>query len=380
MSSQNATKLNLVLLGSVVLLCVMGLFALWSYDGGDLRYFKRQIMFAGVGIAVVGAAILIPYRTSRYASYALWICGVAALAALLVFARAANGARGWFSLGPIKVQPAEFMKIFIVLSLARWLSYARSTAQWRGWVVPGLLALVPMGLIALQPDFGNAILIPPMLLAMMYVAGARTLHLAVILSALVVSAPLTFQFGLKPYQRDRLTSFLWPERVPKNLTYQQSQSEKACASGGLAGRAGSSQGQYAYHVPERHTDFVFSIIAEEFGFIGSSFLLLLYAAFFWQTGRIACTTREPYGRLVAVGLSTFLLLQVFINLGMTTGVAPITGLTLPFVSYGGSSLLTCCLAAGLLLNIGSRWIPTFSRHDLDAGHGAIKEFRLQGVR
>lgn len=372
-------RLNLPLLLCAALLCGLGLFALWMYDDGGRGIFKRQVVWVGVGSFVLFAALTVPFRFSRPPAYVLYALGLAALLALLVFARHQRGARGWFEVGPIKVQPAEFMKILLVLALARWLSYARDLQRWRGLAVPVVLAVVPMALVAAQPDLGNAMLFIPVLLSMLYVAGAKGRHLGILLAVLLAAAPVVYGYGLKEYQRNRLISFLWPEKS-RDLSYQQTQSQKACAAGGVTGNPEMTRGVRTYVIPDRHTDFVFSILAEETGFAGATALLLLFAAFFFQAGRIACATRDPYGRLLVVGLSLFLALQVFVNIGMAIGVAPITGLTLPFVSYGGSSLVTCFLATGLILNVGARVAPSFSRRDLDAGHVAIHDFVPQPTK
>jgi rod shape determining protein RodA len=200
-------------------------------------------------------------------------------------------------------------------------------------------------------------------------------HIILLVLLVLMAAPPAYFYGLKKYQQNRLISFLFPEQVPRALTYQQDQSVRAIAAGGTQGQGvGESAVSYPFYIPDRHTDFVFSIIAQDFGFLGCTFLLLLYAVYFRHATRIAHNSREPYGRLVAVGLITIQAMQVFINVGMTIGVAPITGLTLPFVSYGGSSLVTCALTAAILLNIGSRWVPTFGRNEMDTGHVLITEF------
>ncbi|MBI2931002.1 MAG: rod shape-determining protein RodA [Planctomycetes bacterium] len=369
MTSSFVGKISLPLAGSAALLVGMGLFALWSHDQEGHQYFQKQVTWVGVGVVALLVMLGPHYRHSRHFAYPIYLALVASLVALLVFARKTNGAQGWFALGPLKVQPAEFVKIGVVLVLARWLAASRHVHTLRGLAAPILLALTPMGLILLQPDFGTAMLFVPVLFAMLYVAGARRKYLLVGLAALLVVTPFAYRFGLKEYQRDRLTSFLWPDKVDKDLSRQQMQSVRACAAGGLAGAESGG-----YYVSERHTDFVFSIVAEELGFLGTSFVLLLFAVLFVQAGWIAARTREPYGRLLAVGLLVFLAMQVFINIGMAIGVAPITGLTLPFMSYGGSSLVSCMLALGLILNVGARWVPTFSSRDLDPGHVAIREF------
>jgi len=275
------------------------------------------------------------------------------------------------------LQPAEFMKVALVLALARLLMYAPSLEKARSLILPILVASVPTALVLIQPDLGTAMLYFPAMLAMAYAAGARLKHVLGLVLLAALAAPPAYLYGMKEYQRNRLISFLLPDQVPKALTYQQSQSVRAVASGGLEGQGpGESAVSQPFHIPDRHTDFVFSIIAQDFGFLGSSFLLLLYAVYFLHAMRIAHNTRESFGRLVAVGLITIHAAQVFINIGMTIGIAPIAGLTLPFVSYGGSSLVSSALTAGILLSIGSRWIPTFGRRETDSGQVFIRDLGL----
>jgi rod shape determining protein RodA len=369
-------KINIPLAGSALALVGFGLYALWVHDQGGTctcTFYdsaRKQAVWAGVAAALMLVVMLVHYRHSRPAAYGLYGAAVAALGLLLVFGKYTRGARGWFALGPVNVQPAELAKIAVVLALARWLSgmSGRDLQRAGGLVAPAAIAVLPMGLILVQPDLGNAMLFVPVLGAMLFVAGARMKHLAIALAVMLAAAPFAYRFGLKEYQRNRLTSFLWPERVPRELSYQQTQSERACASGGAWGSESNG-----YYVPDRHTDFIASLVAEETGFVGASFLLLFFAIFFAQAVWIAAQTRDPYGRLVVVGLVVFLAMQVFVNVGMATGVAPITGLTLPFVSYGGSSLVACFLALGLILNVSSRWAPGFSERDIDAGHHSIRD-------
>jgi cell division protein FtsW (lipid II flippase) len=267
--------------------------------------------------------------------------------------------------GPIMVQPAEFAKIATVLLLARTLMYKKSIDRWRGLIVPMSALAIPMGLIAVQPDFGNAILFVPVLFAMLWAAGARTKHIVLLLIVTATAIPVAFRFGMKEYQRNRLLSFISPENVSPNVRYQQEQAVKACGAGGITGRSGTDDQSYSFDIAYRHTDFVYSILSEELGFLGSTFVLLLFTLFVFQALRMAFLSREPFGRLIVVGLTTFLVFQVYINVGMTIGVAPVTGLTLPLISYGGSSLLTTLLSVGLILNVGARWVPSFSSRDLN---------------
>ena len=330
----------------------------------------RRLDWTLLGVAIL---LLLPgYQATRRFAYVLYgLCAVA-LVGLLLFGPYTRGARGWIPLGPISLQPAEFMKLACVFALARWISFAKGLDSWRSLAVPLLLAGIPTALVFVQPDLGNAMLFFPVLLAMLFVGGAPRRRLAALVIVAVVAIPFVYTFGMKPYQRDRLTGFMSGDR---NLSYQQRQSLDAVRSGGLHGRDVPEGARYPFHIPDRHTDFVYSVVAEEQGFLGSSAVLVLFAIFFLQAGRIAHRTVDPYGRLVVVGLTVFCGLQVFINVGMNIGVAPITGLTLPFVSYGGSSLLTCFLSLGAILNVGLRWVPTFSGRDMDRGHVSIRAFK-----
>jgi rod shape determining protein RodA len=375
-------RLDWLLLATALLLSAFGLYSLStlaspanlsSVSVTSAHVVKQAIFFAAS--LVIAILLLLPgYQlTRRFAYLAYGGCAIA-LVGLLLFGPYTRGARGWIPLGPISLQPAEFMKLAFVFALARWLSFAKDLDSWRSLSVPLLLTAIPTGLVFVQPDLGNAMLFFPVFLAMLFVGGAPRRRLTVLVIAALIAVPVTYKFGMQDYQRNRLTGFL---KTDKDLSYQQSQSMMAVRSGGFGGRDLPEGITHSFHIPDRHTDFVYSIVAEELGFLGSSAVLLLFGIFFLQAGRIAHRTREPYGRLVVVGLTVFCGLQVFINVGMNIGVAPITGLTLPFVSYGGSSLLTCFLALAVILNVGLRWVPTFSSRELDSGHVSIRAFNPQ---
>jgi rod shape determining protein RodA len=382
-------RINKTIVVCVLLLAGVGLLSLWTQapvsdlGGASITksIFLKQATFLGVGLAVMGLVAIPHYHHYRRAAWFLWIGSVVALAFLLVKGNYIKGARHWFSLGPFTVQPAEFCKIAYVLTLARVLMYTRNIQSWRGLWLPGLLTAIPCALIVVQPDLGTTLLFIPALFAMLYTAGARKLHLAAIILVMVAGAVPGWKFGLKEYQKNRVLSFMFPEKVAPELRYQQEQSVKACAAGRLWGRGLGEGGQSVpFYVPERHTDFVYSIIAEELGFMGSTFVLLLLGVYFSKSLRIAHQSREPFGRLVVVGLTTLFATQTFINIGMTLGVAPITGVTLPFVSYGGSSMLTCAISAGLILNVSARWQPGFSSRDMTGGSVEISNFQPQSVK
>ncbi len=382
-------RLSKTVLGCVLLLSAMGVLCLWTQapptdlSGASITksIFLKHVTFLGAALAIMGLAALPHYQLYRRLAYALYGACLIALLALLVKGDYTRGARGWFALGPINVQPAEFFKVAYVLTIARVLMYGRAVQTWSGVALPLLLTAVPAGLILLQPDLGSTLLFVPTILAMLYVAGARRTHLAAIVLVLLAAAPVGYFCVLKDYQRNRLISFAVPDRVSPSDRLQQTRSVQACAAGRMWGNGLGESGQNApFYVPDRHTDFVYSIIAEELGFAGSTFVLLLFAGLFGRSYWIAYQSREPFGRLVVTGATTLLATQTLINLGMTVGVAPITGVTLPFVSYGGSSLLTCALAAGLTLNVSARWQPGFSSRDMAGGSVEISGFRPQPVK
>ena len=377
-------RVDKTVLACVLLLSGAGLLSLWTQapvsdlSGASITksIFLRQATFLGAGLALMGLVALPHYSNYRRGAWFLWAACLVALAFLLVKGAQTRGARGWFRLGPFMVQPAEFLKIALVLLLARVLMYTRDLQSWRGLFLPCLVTAVPAVLVVVQPDLGTTLLFVPTLLAMLYTAGARKLHLAVMLLVMVAGAVPAWKWGLKPYQKDRILSFM-----SDNKGMQMENSIKACSAGRLLGRGLGEGGQsLPYYVPDRHTDFVYSIIAEEMGFVGSTFVLLILAVYFTRSLHIGHQSREPFGRLVVVGLTVLFATQTFINLGMTLGVAPITGVTLPFVSYGGSSLLTTSISAGLILNVSARWQPGFSSRDMAGGSVEISNFQPQTVK
>lgn len=375
-------RFNKTILGCVLLLSGMGLLSLWTQAPAiDLAgksitqsIFLKQVTFLGVALAVMGLVAWPHYLNYRHLAFVGYVGLLGLLALLLVKGDVVNGARCWFNLGPIKFQPAEFMKIALVLVLANVLMYGRDVQSWRGLLLPLGLTALPAGLIVVQPDMGTTILLIPTVFAMLFTAGARKRHLAVLLGLFLAAAPLVWMKGMKEYQRNRILSFLHGD------CYQVGQSVKACAAGGAFGRGlGEGAASPLYFIPERHTDFVYSIVGEDLGFAGSSFIVLLIAIFFATSLRIAHQSREPFGRLLVVGLTTLFATQTFINLGMTLGVAPVTGLTLPFVSYGGSSLVVCSIWAGLVLNVAARWQPGFSSRDMAGGSVEIRDLQPKSV-
>jgi rod shape determining protein RodA len=351
---------------AAVLLAGAGLTALWflwppdpSRSGFLGSVFIRQAIFTVAGVVLMAAAAWPHPAHFRRASYVLYGGALASLAALLRWVDPMRGTRGWISIGPFTLQPAEFAKIAAILALARFLSYGRWKDGPRGFAIACGIAALPAVLILMQPDLGTALLFAPVLWAMLVTAGTSRRLLIGAAAALVLALPVAYFTVMKPYQRERLTAFLKPRGQQH---YQTQHALNATASGGFLGRGlGGAAASYPFTIPDRHTDFVFSAIGEELGFVGCTLVLLLYGVIFYELFRIAYTTREPFARLLVVGVAALLCAQVTINVGMTIGLMPTTGLTLPFISYGGSSLLTCFLGVGLAIGVGRHKMHTLRK-------------------
>jgi len=324
----------------------------------------KQVVWMALGAAVF-VALLVPnyMKLGRFAYLIYAVCLVLILASYLF--PPVNGARRWIPFGSFfKLQPSEFTKIAVVLALAKYLMYRDNLSRARKLAVPFCLALVPTVLILRQPDLGTALLFIPILFALLYSAGARVKHLGLAAAIGLALLPPLYFFGLKDYQRKRLTGFLHPERTSLQEGYQLVQSKIAIGSGGLTGQGlGQGSQNWMEVLPYDQTDFIFAVVGEEWGLVGAGGLLLLYLALFAASISIALRTREPFGRLIVAGVVGLLAAQVYINVGMTMGLMPVTGMTLPLVSYGGSSMLSSFILLGLVANVAMHHIPVFSSRE-----------------
>ncbi len=325
---------------------------------GDPGYYVvRQSVYAGVGLLALAVTTAVNpdvYRRYRNVLYAVLLVSIAAV---FVVATDIRGSRRWIELGSFQLQPSEIGKVLLILFLAGFLAdRARRIGEARVVLATIGLALGPILLVFEQPDFGTALVYTAATAAALFFAGARWLHLvalavlaAVVAMALLWWLPAGGMQVLEPYQVDRLTGFLHPDADPSGTTYSVNQSITAVGSGGLDGRgvAGASQTRLNY-LPEHATDFVFSSLAETRGFLGVSILLLLYALVIWRGIKIVAIAPSFFCAIVAGTIVFTLLFQLFVNVGMTVGIAPITGVPLPFLSAGGSSLITTMIMIGLL--------------------------------
>jgi rod shape determining protein RodA len=360
---------DVALLVVSVALVVAGLFLLYSATNETLRAdrldpfsrVQRQAVTAVLGMVLLLLAASFDYRFLKV--YAGFIYAGLLMALVLVripglgSTDATGTAQRWFEISGFQVTPSEFMKLGLIVMLATLLSELRVSIP-SGQDVVRLVgvAVVPVVLVFLQPDLGTAITLVAIVVGMLVVAGTRPLHLGVLAVTSVVLIMLAFQVGaIKEYQVDRLTTLFDPQNSSDSARYNLEQSLIAVGSGGMFGRGylGGSQTSLDY-VPEQHTDFIFTVVGEEFGFLGAIFVLGLYALLLWRAIRIAFLSKDPFGTYLAVGVASMFAIQMFVNVGMVIGIMPITGIPLPLLSYGGSSMLATFLAVGALETVHMR--------------------------
>jgi rod shape determining protein RodA len=332
--------------------------------GSPNYYVDRQAIYGVLGL--IGMLLLsrIDYSRFRELRVGLYTFLCASVSLVFVFGFAARGSRRAFELPFFSFQPSELGKLLLVLALAGFVIDGARRGSARGRTVRYLcLGMAPAALVFLQPDLGTSMVFAAATLGVMYFGGVRWTHFAVIGATLValialvlVAAPALGVPFLKGYQEQRLTSFLHPSEDARDAGYQQHQAMVAIGSGEKTGRGDRATQTRLDFVPERHTDFIFAVIGERYGFMGAAFVLSLYALLFWRALRIVTLSKNSYGTLVAGGIAVALLFQVFVNVGMNLGIMPITGIPLPLMSYGGSSVLATFLAVGVLqsINIQSR--------------------------
>ena len=389
---------DLSVLFSVLILVCIGLASIYSatIDTGSMAFFYRQLMFAGLGLLVMIAISLMPFRTLRLLSYPLYGLSVFVLMLILIIGKAVAGSKSWFGIGGFGLQPSEMVKVTTILALAAYLSERHvSPRRMKDVLIVFGIVLLPVALIILQPDMGTAIIYIGILLFVLYWAGASTflilslvvpgiaaiaslfgtaafvavvaatllilfilrenrLMSAIIFSITVlVGASVQFIFGkLAPHQQNRIHTFLNPDSDPLGAGYNVIQSKIAIGSGGLLGK-GFLQGTQTQlnFLPAQWTDFIYCVPAEEFGFLGAVVILLLLTTLLYRGVQIASTVKSRYASIVAIGIVATLAVHTMINIGMSVGMMPVIGVPLPFLSYGGSSLLTNMIMVGLLLHL-----------------------------
>lgn len=316
----------------------------------------KQLQWAAIGVVLFAGVLFVNYRHLIEHGYALYAVGLGALVLVLFLGvrSPAIQARRWFAFGSMRVQPSEFMKLVMIVTLARYLTHRESHRRFLGLLPPFAIVLVPMALVAIEPDLGTALVLLPVVFAMLYAAAARAGHLWLIVVMGLACLPVAW-VGMRPYQKERVLSFLYQEDPRRQYdSYQLRQAKIAIGSGGLFGKGwekGTHQRLNYIPAKTRNNDFIFAVICEELGFFGACLVFALYLALFASCLRTAEEVHHPGGRLIAVGVVTMVGTEAVVNAAMATGQLPVVGLSLPLISYGGSSLLSSLLGLALVVNV-----------------------------
>lgn len=326
----------------------------------ELYYVQRQGVAVAIGVIAMAVAMVIDYRKLRDMSPLLYIAVMPMLAGVLLLGATRKGTQAWFQVGPLQFQPSELAKVALVVALAGYCHMHRGDLDAPRLAIAVGLAALPIALVLQQPDLGTAIVLMVCVGAVLVVAGVRGRHFAVLALIAVTAMGVAVKADVfQEYQLDRLTSFLDQSTVDTQTAtraeYNLAQSKTAIGAGGLtgAGLFAGTQTKLSY-VPEQHTDFIFTVVGEELGFAGGAMLLALFALMVWRIWRIALLASDFFGTLLCIGLLAMFAFQIFENVGMTMGIMPITGIPLPFMSYGGSATIASFLAVGLVANVHMR--------------------------
>ncbi len=358
-----------LLLGAVLLLCVLGTLLVWSatstrddLTGGDTRaYLGKQVVNVAIGLVLMLLVMATDHRWVRILAPLVYAASVAGLVLVLTMGSTVNGSRSWLMLGGLSIQPSEFAKLAVVIGMALVVA-ERCEGRWRTRVgvvdVAAMLAVaaVPATLILLQPDLGTMLVLSATVFGVLAAAGAPRRWLGLLALGGAAASFAAVSGGLlKDYQVDRFLAFIDPELDPRGAGYNVEQARIAVGNGGVFGQGlfGGSQTRSGF-VPEQHTDFVFTVAGEELGLVGAAVLIALLVVVLWRALVIAARTDDVFGRVAAGGIACWFGFQAFQNIGMCLGIMPVTGVPLPFVSYGGSSMFAGMLAVGLLQNIHLR--------------------------
>ena len=360
-------RLDPLLLLAVLGLCACSLVAIRSATVDDIPgdpsyYFVRQAIYVVLGLGLMYGVSRIDYSRLRELKYPIYGLLLGSLTLVLVVATATRGSKAWIDLPFFRLQPSEPGKVLLVLAVSAFVvdRMRRFDRETTARIL--LLALVPTMLVMAEPDLGTSLIYVAGALGLLFVAGAPWKHFAalgalgvVAITLTLVALPAAGVQVLEPYQVDRLTSFLEPSGVQGEEGYQQQQSKIAIGSGEKTGRGVEKATQTSLNfLPEHHTDFIFAVVGETYGFAGAALVLSLYALLIWRGLHILTIAKNLYGALIAGGLTLMLLFQLFVNIGMNVGIMPITGVPAPFLSYGGSSMLATFLAVGLLQSISAQ--------------------------
>jgi rod shape determining protein RodA len=361
-----------VILCLVLLLTLVGIMTIFSatrpLPGEEHpNFYIRQMYWAVAGLVALVMTVGLDYRRLRRAAYPLLGVGLALLVAVLLAGRTGMGAQRWLRLGPVSFQPSEFFKLLYLVGLARYMSTVRGPLRFKQLLFAFLFfVLPPVGLVIKQPDLGSALVLLFLFVAMALGKGVHRKVLVVVIAFSLISVPFMGTLAwdsLKDYQKKRIMAFIQPDLDPSGTGYHIAQSKVAVGSGKVLGKGymKGTQGPFRF-LPEKHTDFIFAVFAEEWGFVGSILLLLVYLMLILRGLTIAEMAEEEFGRLLALGITAMFALYWFVNIGMTMGLAPVVGLPLPFMSYGGTALVSNFMAVGILINIRAHRFEVLKFH------------------
>ena len=344
---------------AMLLLCALGVTMINSTTSdptrGNSHLYITQLYAIGIGLVAAVVMLAVDYRAFTDKSHFIYIALLAALLYVMFFGATQMGARRWIALGGFNLQPSEFAKIGVALVLAKYFGENRGAPGWPDLAIAGVLTLIPLGLIAKEPDLGTAMTLVPVFLAVAYLAGMQMRILGIIAVCFVLAAPIAWKFALKDYQKSRISTFLDPSQDAKGAGYQQIQARITVGSGGLTGKGfkQGTQGQLRF-LPVAHNDFIFSVLAEEQGFAGVLAALGLYLFVILRALEAARLAKDRLGSYLVLGVLASFTFQVVYNITMSAGLAPVKGLTLPLMSYGGSSMIATLAGFGLVLNVRMR--------------------------
>ncbi len=342
----------LLLIGIIMVYSASHIWSEYKYDDA-FYYLKRQMLFAGAGVAAMFIFMFIPYTIcKKYVNIILISCFILLIAVLIPgIGMIRGGARSWIGVGAFSIQPSEFMKLGLIIFLAALLSEKQKyiTSFTKGFLPCLLLIFTAFGLIMLQPDLGTGLVLVLTCITMIFIAGARISHFAGL--GVLGIAGFALLILSAPYRISRITAFLNPWEDPLGDGFQIIQSLYAIGPGGLMGLGLGNSLQKYFYLPEPQTDFIFAVLAEELGFIGGTAVILLFFLLLWRGVKVALENTDPFARYLAIGIVAMIAIQAMINISVVIGLIPVTGITLPFLSYGGSSLTLTLCSVGILLNI-----------------------------
>lgn len=364
-----AANFDWVVFGAVLALSLTGIMTIYSATrplpgGVQPQYYIKQTYWLLIGLLSMLGAFSVDYAWfNRYAKLIYGIC-LGLLVLVLITGRTGMGAQRWIYLGPIGFQPSEFFKLALIIALAYCFCRHAGRLGFGGITFAfSVYALPPLLLLLKQPDLGTGMVLMALFVLVALAKGIRVKVIALVVAVSVAAAPFAGAIAwdrLKDYQKERILAFLQPEKDPGGMGYHITQSKVAVGSGGVTGKGylRGTQGPFRF-LPEKHTDFIFSIFAEEWGFVGSLFLLLCYLLLILRGVHIAFLAKDEFGRLLALGITSMFAVYWFVNIGMTLGLMPVVGLPLPFMSYGGTALVSNFIAAGILMGIRARRFELF---------------------